>query len=78
VTGPGLPDFSWYNVPKFGKNIPNDYKICQISVKVPNAHLKYQHLDFQAFQYFKNCLFWCTNIPSGNPGTDGFERKLTN
>jgi hypothetical protein len=24
---PGLPDFSWNNVPNLGKNIPNDYKI---------------------------------------------------
>jgi hypothetical protein len=23
----GLPDFSWYNVPKRGKHIPNDCKI---------------------------------------------------
>jgi hypothetical protein len=24
---PGLPDFSWYNIPKLGKNIQNDHKL---------------------------------------------------
>jgi hypothetical protein len=27
---PGLPDFSWYNMPKRGKTIPNTHKIYQI------------------------------------------------
>jgi hypothetical protein len=36
---PGLPDFSWYNIPKLGKytklspNIPNVHKIYQMAVK---------------------------------------------
>jgi hypothetical protein len=29
----GLPDFSWYNVPKWGKTIPNNHKIYQITIK---------------------------------------------
>jgi hypothetical protein len=29
---PGLPDFSWYNIPKRGK-IPNNHKIYQMGTK---------------------------------------------
>jgi hypothetical protein len=25
----GMPDFSWHNIPKRGKNIPNDHTITQ-------------------------------------------------
>jgi hypothetical protein len=38
-TGPGLPDFSWYNIPKREKytkgpkNIPNGHKIYQTAIK---------------------------------------------
>jgi hypothetical protein len=27
----GLPDFSWYSIPKRGKNIPNNHKIYQMA-----------------------------------------------
>jgi hypothetical protein len=30
---PGLPDFSWYKIPKTGKNIPNGHKIYQMAIK---------------------------------------------
>jgi hypothetical protein len=34
---PGLPDFSWYKIPKRGKictnNLTNDHKIYQMAVK---------------------------------------------
>jgi hypothetical protein len=33
VSGTGLPDFSWYNIPKLGTNIPSGHKICQIDEK---------------------------------------------
>jgi hypothetical protein len=33
--GAGLPDFSWYNIPKRGK-VPNDHKIYQNSLKYIN------------------------------------------
>jgi hypothetical protein len=37
VSGAGLPDFSWYNVPtpytKFTQTIPNVHKIFQMAVK---------------------------------------------
>jgi hypothetical protein len=29
----GLPDFSWYDIPKRGKNIPNNYKIYPTAAK---------------------------------------------
>jgi hypothetical protein len=29
----GLPDFSWYNIPKTGKYVPNCHKIYQIAVR---------------------------------------------
>jgi hypothetical protein len=35
----GLPDFSWYNKPKWERiQIPNDPKIDQIATKYPNGH----------------------------------------
>jgi hypothetical protein len=42
VTSAGLPDFSWYNIPKREKytkwlqNIPNGYKIYQMAIKYTN------------------------------------------
>jgi hypothetical protein len=29
----GLPDFSWYKIPKRGKNKPNYYELYQMSIK---------------------------------------------
>jgi hypothetical protein len=37
---PGLPDFSWHNIPKRGK-------IYLIATKLPNGHKIYQHFSFQ-------------------------------
>jgi hypothetical protein len=38
---PGLPDFSWYNIPKQGENcVPNDHIILYQTVKnIPNDHI---------------------------------------
>jgi hypothetical protein len=33
----GLPDISWYNVPKRAKNVPNEYKITKCSLNIPNG-----------------------------------------
>jgi hypothetical protein len=30
----GLPDFSWYNIPKRKKSIPNDLKMYQKAIKI--------------------------------------------
>jgi hypothetical protein len=54
--GPGLPDFSCYNIPKWGKIyqicnqeicIPNVHKIWQMAVNIPSVHKLYQHLLLQ-------------------------------
>jgi hypothetical protein len=49
----GLPDFSWYYIPK-RENIPNDHKIYQSAIQYtkwpedwPKGHTKYNHLPFQ-------------------------------
>jgi hypothetical protein len=31
----GLPDFSWYMIPKLEKNVPNEYKMYQMVIKYP-------------------------------------------
>jgi hypothetical protein len=33
VVTAGLPDFSWYNIPKRGKYIPTYHKVYQIATK---------------------------------------------
>jgi hypothetical protein len=46
---PGLPDFSWYNIPKWQTIIQNAHKIYpttfiyiyQIAIKIPNVHYIY-------------------------------------
>jgi hypothetical protein len=49
----GLPDFSWYIIPKRGKytklpqNIPTAHRIFQMPVKRPNVHKIYRHLQLQ-------------------------------
>jgi hypothetical protein len=41
---PGLPDFSWYVIPKPEKctkstqNVPNSHKISQMTIKISNVH----------------------------------------
>jgi hypothetical protein len=31
----GLPDFSWYVIPKTEKNVPNEYKMYDMVIKYP-------------------------------------------
>jgi hypothetical protein len=40
-----LPEFSWYKIPKTGKNVPNCHKIHQIAAKY--GHKIYQRLPLQ-------------------------------
>jgi hypothetical protein len=54
-----------------GENVTNDHNIYQIAITwckwlqcVPNCH-KISHS-----KAFQNLVFWCENIPSGNPGVD--------
>jgi hypothetical protein len=51
---PGLPDCSWYKIPKQGKSIPNDNKLYQMTIKYfqwsqnrPNEHKIYQDFPLQ-------------------------------
>jgi hypothetical protein len=69
---PGLPEFSWHNIPKGGKYtklpqhipivykiIPNGRKIYQMSVKYTNIFHCKTHQNLPIFD------FWFENIPSG-------------
>jgi hypothetical protein len=61
---PGLPDFSWCNIPKW-ENIPNYHKTYEMSIKytkwawnIPNGHKIYKHLAMQDPQKFTQiCIF---------------------
>jgi hypothetical protein len=65
-----LPDFSWYNIPKNGKNIPKDHKMFQVTVKYtqwqqkrPNClSLKYQHLPLQDTPEFTQIVIFGLKI----------------
>jgi hypothetical protein len=75
ILKPGLPDFSWHNIPKLGE-------ICQIANKLQNGHTMYQLAEMY-YNWPKNIItnlfhskalqndpiwdFWFENIPSGNP-----------
>jgi hypothetical protein len=71
----GLPDFSWYNIPKREKIIPNNQKISQMATKYPKLQQNrpdwqktYQHLPLQDPPKFAQIAkFWLENVPSGNP-----------
>jgi hypothetical protein len=71
----GLPDFSWYIIPKLGKTNINP-KIYQMAIKHTrwplsrqNGHKIYQHLPLctRPSEIYPKYDFWSQNIPSGNP-----------
>jgi hypothetical protein len=51
--GQGCQIFSWYNLPKSGKKIPNDHKLpngqnmYQMAANIPNGHKVRQKVSFQ-------------------------------
>jgi hypothetical protein len=75
ISTAGLPDFSWYVIPKWGNiyqitrkytkrpylNIPNGRKIDQMSRKYTNISIA------RPSKIYPNWDFWLENIPSGNP-----------
>jgi hypothetical protein len=79
----GLPDFSWHNIPKWGK-------IYQIATKLPNGHKMYQ----MAVIYSKcqkiiptfftprpskidpNCDFWSDLVENSNCNTSSLLTKI--
>jgi hypothetical protein len=72
---PGLPDFSWYSKPKWGKNIPNTNYIIKWAQNIPNGGKIFQIglnctniFNLKAPKIYPNWDFWFQNIPSGNPG----------
>jgi hypothetical protein len=57
MTTAGLPDFCWYNLPKTGKNIPNDYKMYQMAVPntyIPNCQMYIERTNFSHSKAFRN------------------------
>jgi hypothetical protein len=72
----GLPDFSWYNIPKTGKKLPNDHKMYQIAIRctkllsnIPNGQKIYKQCPYQGTPIYiptPKLDFWYKNIPSGN------------
>jgi hypothetical protein len=69
----GLPDFSWYNKPKWEKytkmatKITFGHSIHQNGTKIPNDHEIHQSFPSKALQKCPNWHFLYENIPSGNP-----------
>jgi hypothetical protein len=59
----GLPDFSWYNIPKRGKynklllNIPNGHKIYQIALKYTNNFHRKPLLKFTQIAIFGQKIY---------------------
>jgi hypothetical protein len=72
----GLPDFSWYSIPKRGKvsqttkNIPNGDEIEQLATKQNKwPQNKPIFSVSRPCQMYPNCDFWSENMPSGNPAS---------
>jgi hypothetical protein len=69
VDNPGLPDFSWFNVPKREKilKIHKIHKIYQ-NTKYHMTRTDKKMYNSKYFQIYQNWDFWYANIPpSGNP-----------
>jgi hypothetical protein len=67
-TKAGLPDFSWYGIPKREKYTKITTKYTKWQSNIPNGHKTYQHLFLQDTP--KNCPywdFWFEKKQSGNP-----------
>jgi hypothetical protein len=54
----GLPDFSWYKIPKRGGNMPNDHKIC--IPKWPQNISNGRKIDQMVIKYTK--IFHCKTL----------------
>jgi hypothetical protein len=70
----GLPDFSWHNIPKWGKiyqiatKLPKGHKIYQMAVVYSKSPLNTPTFSIQRpSNIYPNWDFWFENIPSGNP-----------
>jgi hypothetical protein len=73
----GLPDFSWCNIPKRGKSIPNNLKMYPMATKY-TIHIATQYVDQMDIKYTnifhckalqnlpKSRIFGLKNMPSGS------------
>jgi hypothetical protein len=81
----GLPDFSLYNIPKWGKiyqiatKLSNGHKIYQMAVNIPNDHRHNIPTFFipRPSQIYPNFDFWFENIPSGNLDLNTYSKAPT-
>jgi hypothetical protein len=87
VRQPGLPDFSWYKIPKRENIYPFTenylYQMSKIYNKSPynglSVHKICQHLTLQdPSKIYPNLDFWFKNKPSGNPVGNGTETDAAN
>jgi hypothetical protein len=68
----GLPDFSWKNIPKRVKIIPNYHKNIKWPQNIPDGckifqiTIKYIEYHFKALQYIPNWVF-CTKFTIWQP-----------
>jgi hypothetical protein len=78
LSQPGLPDFSWYNLPKRGKIYHiiakytatkyNATKYTKWQYNVINSYKIYHHFPFQTLKIYPNWDFWFEYTSPGNPG----------
>jgi hypothetical protein len=64
--GPGLSDFSWYNIPKRGKIYQISIKYTKWPYNRPNGH-KIEHLPLQIPPKFTQIRIFGFKMSSGNP-----------
>jgi hypothetical protein len=64
---PGLPDFSWYMIPKAEKNVPNEHETYQMVIKYPKCKIfqtDIKYIHSKALQNLPNLgiLVWKQTI----------------
>jgi hypothetical protein len=57
-----LPDFSWYNLPKWEKIYQMTTKFTKCPINIQKSSIR------RTSKIYPNLAFWFENIPSGNPG----------
>jgi protoporphyrinogen oxidase len=77
ATRSGLPDCSWYNIPKREKIYQIATKYTKWPQNRPNGRKTYQYLPLQVpLENPKIRFFGLKKMASGNPGPDEFENKI--
>jgi hypothetical protein len=77
----GLPDFSFYNIPKRGKltklptNIPNDHNMFHLAEKFTKQPFNIPTSSIASpSKIYPDWDFGFEKIPSGNPGQKAYEQ----